>query len=149
MTFIDQYGKDPGDSKRLTAIAARLNGDESYEEKAEREIKGDPAPQKQPPKSLQPRGPVAEGSEYELTNEDYMTLVNEPCFFCGDNTYNYMTQLDDTRKMVRQNMVSECAHCRRIRGNSSLSQYKAQAEKESDLNRVVRTDVKPNRKLGE
>ena len=98
----------PNDNARLRFIAAQL---------------------RRPDRGLEPSGNVPFGDAHEWDNSVYMQLcANSQCYFCDDWTYNYMTRLDETRNFHPDNLVSECAECRRIRGERTLQEYKTLAE---------------------
>lgn len=81
-------------------------------------------------KDMTVKDSVEKGDKHEWAVSDYLTLCNSECFFCGDNTYNYLTRLDETKNFHPDNLVSECGNCRKIRGPKDLTDFKKLADKE-------------------
>lgn len=54
---------------------------------------------------------VLNQSKFNLTFEEFLEIVKQPCFYCGDTTSNGIDRVDNNKGYISGNMVSCCKVC--------------------------------------
>ena len=71
------------------------------------------------------------GLIFEMTRNEFVNLVNMPCYYCGGESYG-IDRLDNTMGYLKDNTVSCCSMCNYMKKSYSEGEFINQCIKISD-----------------
>jgi hypothetical protein len=84
---------------------------------------------------------------FEITQEEYLSIVNLPCEYCGimqEKGFNGIDRLDSTIGYVRDNCVTCCAMCNYMKGSLDKDIFVQRVEHIATYNKFVDGKLYPN-----
>ena len=61
--------------------------------------------------------------EVFITEEEFKTLSEQECYYCGKEGPNGIDRVDNTRGYKKDNCVPCCKHCNYVKGDLSKSDF--------------------------
>lgn len=65
----------------------------------------------------------------ELTDEEIKKLLHQPCYYCGEDYANGIDRVDSNKNYTKDNCVSCCFICNRMKNKYSLNTFLDKVEK--------------------
>ena len=65
------------------------------------------------------RGASSRELSFELTKEQFETISNKNCYYCGKESPNGIDRVDSSKGYSLSNCVPACKHCNYAKGNLS------------------------------
>lgn len=63
---------------------------------------------------------------YNLTQEQFTSIIIKPCFFCGfysDSTFNSVDRIDNHKGYIYSNVITACSVCNMMRGTNTPQEF--------------------------
>lgn len=103
------------------------------------------------------------GLDYDITMDDYLSMIDKPCFYCGSSgknigkdydysfkknisdttlAYNGIDRIDSNKGYLKGNVVTCCVDCNRAKCDMTLDEFKQWVVRAGEFNAFLRNGGK-------